>query len=1100
MFNRRAIAAGFFVLMAVMPVMTAQTSRATLSGIVTDPSGARIVTAKIELTNLEQKTVRTAQPNDSGLYRFDAVDPGNYSLRVTADGFSSYEVPLVTLTGAQVASVDVKLQVGPATSVVEVTEEALPLQAETPVHMGAISPVQSTELPVAGRNPVMLALTLPGVSTNRGGPGQDTFVVNGARGRSNNFLLDGTENNDISVAGQAFEITNPDAVQEVVVQTSNYDAEFGRAGGAVINTIIRSGTNEFHGTASTLFEFTRLNALTNQEALNADAVKRGHPLPGTDQWFSGTLGGPIQKNKTFFFVAYQQRRLFSSSTVTRTLVSANGKAKLRSLFPEGTNANVDNYLAGIGPDLANTQFQTEDLGLGRGLLETGTLVRAYRQTLRDHEPIVKIDHQFNERNLLTGRFALEDLSIPGSSTLTFTGFDTGIAARNINAHTAYTRILSATATNEVRVSYNRIRYSFPNDASNPLGETLPAITIAGYSAVGVNSAIPQGRTANNYSLQDTVSIIRGRHAFRFGADLLLQRAVQVAPMAQRGVLNFAGSGDFSAWANFIDNYGGSGGIASRDFGNNTYYPDLFRHAYFFQDRWRTSDSLTLSLGLRYEYFGLPMNSIGTPAYTGLFNIDPKTFTGPYNQPNKVEPDKNNWAPSIGLAWAPSVKDGWLGKLFGDKLSVWRMGYQIGYDSFFNNIASNAAASSPNLISTSFTSSVDTANPRGTQDFSNSVPNVPRATSPIDQQLLMISNLRNPYYQRWSGGIQRTLPRNVVLDISYVGSKGTRLYINEDYNPTVPANYRILPAGLTAKDVPYTLPGRLDNLQGSRQVRTNGGSSSYHSLQVEARRRISKGLLFAGSYTYSKLIDNASEVFSLSGFANSSLAAVPAIFGGQARERAVSAFDRTQRAVFSWVYDLPFYTAQNGLLGHVAGGWRASGIATFESGVPFSVTNGLDADGFAGSGDRPDFNPNGQPGVRAKYSASSPTHYINPDAGNAPIDPATAEFIQLQSCTSAAGCRTGNLGRNTQRSPGIANWDMTFTKSTQIGERFRTELKAEFFNIFNHPQFGYAGQGAFQPTSPAMSSNVQSSLAGRFLNPLYMDGGARVVRLGLKILF
>ncbi|MDX2179966.1 MAG: TonB-dependent receptor [Bryobacteraceae bacterium] len=1081
--------------------VAAQTSLGTVSGLVLDPSGSAVPAATIELTNVQQNTVRTAQSNASGSYRFDAVNPGNYKLKVAQPGFATFETSEFPVAAAQVITLDARLEVSTQASTISVVAETVQLQAEAPVRQASISAIQSTQLPIANRNPALLALTLPGVSTNRGGTGVATFSVNGGRGRSNNFLLDGTENNDISVAGQAFQITNPDAVQEVSIQTSNFDAEFGRAGGAVVNTIIRSGTNDFRGSLGYLIESTRFNAITRQESLNTTVQQRGRPLPGTDQWFSGTLGGPIVKDRTFFFGAYQERRQNSVSSTTLTTLSAPGKQTLRNLFPEGRNQNVDRYLSATQGVDANSQFTNIDLGSGRGVVQAGTFVRGYAQTFRSSQPVVKIDHRFNDRNLLMGRMALDDQVAPVGGTVNFIGLDTGQTNRYQNYLISYTRIFSSTVTNELRLPYNRIKLFFPNDATSPLAQTLPQITIAGLTAVGVASNIPQGRIANNYGIQDTVSIVRGRHSFRVGLDLLEQRAKQAAPFNVRGTLGYAASTGFTGLANFIDDFGGSGGAAGRDFGSPDYYPNLFRQAYFAQDRWRATDSLTLTLGVRYEYFGLPMNSLRTPAYTGLFNVDPRTFTGPFSQPNRVAADKNNWSPTVGLAWSPSYKGGLRGWLMGDRKFVFRAGYQIGYDSFFNNIASNAAASSPNLVATSEPSVVDAANPRGAANHSTRFPSVARALLPTDAQTLMNANLVNPYIQRWSGGFQRTTKGNVLLDISYVASKGTRLYINEDGNPLVPVNFRILPSGVGT--IPYTTQGRYDNLQGSRLVRTNGGSSTYHSFQADARRRFSSGLTFAANYTWAKFIDNGADVFAWGTFASPQQSAIPAIFGGLPNEKALSSLHRAHRATISWVYDLPWMKSQRGFLGRVVGGWQISGIGTFETGVPYTVSNGLDADGFGGNFDRPDYNPNGRPGTRAIVSATSPTGYIDLDNNNAPIAAADAMYIQLPACNVTAnpnGCRTGNLGRNTLVAPGIANWNVNFSKMTNITERVRTELRVETFNLFNHPQLGTPASGAFSPGTPALGSNVGTTLAGRFLNANFMDGGGRVMRFGLRLLF
>lgn len=1087
-----------------------QTSRGTIAGLISDPSGAAVPNAAVELHDNDRNTSRKTQSNEAGLYRFDAVEPGSYHLTVAATGFVRLETRAFGIAAAQVAQLDARLELGEQAVKVEVAADAVALQTESPVRGGSVTPLETTQLPIASRNPVALALNMPGVTSNRGGFGVSTFSVNGARGRSNNFLLDGTENNDISIAGQAFEVTNTDAVQEVNVQTGNFDAEFGRAGGAVVNTIIRSGTNELHGSASYLIESTRFNAITNTQSLSPDIRQRGKPLPGTDQWFSGTLGGPIRKNRTFFFAAYQERRAVSARSLSLVTLSAAGRATLRSLYPQGRNANVDAYLAGTEGAAATAQLSMIPLGAGRPDVEAGTWVRSFPQRKPEHQPIVKVDHRLADRDQLSARFAFHDEVDPTGGPIAFSGFETSLKERYNNMVVTETHVFNPTLTNEFRLPYNRITLDSPLDPANTLGLTLPSINILGLSAVGVDPRAPQGRVANNYGLQDTVNWIKGRHQWRFGVDWTMQRARQLAPFILRGQLFYrnspavGGQPAYSALANYIDDFGGASGSALKDFGVPVYYPDLFRQAYFAQDRWRVKESLTLTLGVRYENFGLPMNSVPTPAYAGLFNVDPSTFTGPYSQPNRVKGDNNNFAPTVGVAWSPSAERGVLGWLIGRKQFVWRMGYQIGYDSFFNNIVSNAAASAPNIISTELLSLSEAGNPRGLDSMSGRIPRNPRPLTPLDSQTLMLADLRNPYYQRWSGGFQRQLGGGTMVDVSYVGSRGVRLYATEDLNPVVPANLRLFAPGVNASSIPAARRApRYDVLQGNRSMRTNGGNSHYHSLQTEVRRRFQGGLMLTGAWTWARFLDNGSEVFNWNTFTAATLSAIPTLFGGQRFEQGPSSFDRTHRAVFSWVYTLPFAKAQQGFAGRLMGGWQIAGVASFESGVPLAIVNGVDADGFGGAIDRPDVNPAGARNVRAVIDARSPTGYINPEAGNAPIRREDAMYVQVPVCDGTAnpnGCRTGNLGRNTFRGPGTNNFNVTFAKTTNLTERFRTELRAETFNLFNHPQFGGSSASAFAPASPAFSSNVAGSLAGRFLNPNLMDGGGRVFRFGLKVLF
>jgi hypothetical protein len=428
---------------------------------------------------------------------------------------------------------------------------------------------------------------------------------------------------------------------------------------------------------------------------------------------------------------------------------------------------------------------------------------------------------------------------------------------------------------------------------------------------------------------------------------------------------------------------------------------------------------------------------------------------------------------------------------------------IGYDSFFNNIASNAASSSPNMVTTNVTSVPDGENPRGAGNLSQRIPNTPRAVLPIDSQNLVVKNLKNPYYQRWSFGIQRELAWGMVMETAYVGSSGTGLYITEDVNPVVPESLRVLPAGYSSVSelqaaVPYTLQPRLDPLQGVRSIRTNRGHSSYHSGQFQLSKRFTKDFGFNAAWTWSKMLDNGSELF---GYVNSNpFAAVPTVFGGQSLEKAVSLYDRPNRFVLSYNYMLPWMRSQTGILGRVLGGWQLSGITTFESGVPLTVWNGADADGLGGAGDRPDLNPGGRAGVRARPDSSSPTGYVNPDVlmngRPVPIDPAEARYIALP----ANSGRTGTAGRNTERTPGIRNTNLNVLRNIHMTERLNLEFRTEFYNVFNHPQYGYRSESPYAPGAGIPASNATGSLSGRFLQYQYLDGGGRAIRYQLTLRF
>ncbi len=1132
------------IILLIGVTVFAQTSRGVVSGTVTDPNGSTVPGAEVTLTNIGTTVSRSVVTNDQGFYRFDAVDLGNYSIRVAASNFGPIVKNNIVVNANQTSSVDAELALGNQEIVIEVTGDAgAQLQTEAAVRGGNISTRQITELPVAG-NPTALALTLPGVVTNRTGVGIGTFSVNGARGRSNNFLIDGTENNDISVAGQGFQITNRDAVQEVSVQTGNYDSEFGRAGGAIVNTITRSGTSDFRGTLAFQYDSSKDDAITSLQSRNPAVLALGRPLFNDEKVYSGTFGGPLflpnfgeggpvlntSRDRNFFFVGYLENRFRSpGGSVTLVVPTAAGRATLQQFA--GTNPRVAEYLnltANTVATVANRPSVSLDpLGSTtqvRGSVAIGEFFRTFSNTTTTKQFQIRTDHRLTDNDQLSFRL-LSDITDSPLSTVNFPGFDSNQANRYYNFLIAETHVFSSSTTNELRLAYNRIKLSFP--LADPTGPAVrqATISLAGLTSVGVPTNIPQGRTADNYQIQDTVTHIFGDHTFRVGVDYLRQISTQLAPADIRGTLTYGGdTTNFSSLANFIDDFGGPGGSVNRVFGDPVYNPTLQRIATFVQDRWKATDDLTLTMGVRYENFGTPFNKLRTPAYTGLFNVDPSTRTGPFSRANQVAKDNNNFSPSVGFAYSPSFEGGIGGFIFGEKKSVIRAGYNIGYDSFFNNIASNAAASSPNQIAINIASTISTANPRGLSGFSNRFPTVaPTSVSAASAQTLIDPNLENPYYQRWSLGFQRELPFSLVMDVSYVGSKGTNLYINEDANPLVRPELRITPPGVTTG-----LTGRYDNLQGARTVRTNGGDSNYHSGQFELRRRFVNNFTVTGSYTFSKLINNADEVFAVGIATAGSVSAIPAVFGGQERERGLSVDDRTHRVAFTYVAESPFFKEQKGVLGRVLGGFQFSGVTTFESGVPFTVFNILDADGIGGGNDRPTYNPNGQRGVRAvplvepqflpgPGNVPNPNYgaiigYVNPEIiirfipcstpgctptpVYSPIDPNTAQFIVNPAYIAGAPrsiVRVGNLGRNTERSPSVYNTNLTLLKRTRISERIFFEARAELFNAFNKPNF---------PSAGTILSSANSLTQGLFLNPdtITTSGGGRVTRYQVKLVF
>ena len=1068
---------------------SAQTSRGTVTGTVTDQNGAVVVGATVTITNTATNQTRTTTTNEAGLYRFDAVDLGVYDIAISATGFKPVSIRAVQVQANRATTFDVQLEVGTTAVVVDVSASTGELlQRSDSVRGGNFTPRQVTSLPTASLNPYDLARLLPGVATPTGGASfgnASQFSVNGQRPRGNNYLIDGTENNDISVTGPATQINNDDAIAEVSVQTGLFSAEFGRAGGGVFNLITKSGTNEFHGTARYLIASQAFNATTNGQRLSGLTK----PPVFTEHIFGATIGGPLYlprfgeggpavisgRDRTFFFFGIQWDRRRSTANFGPFRVPTEaGVARLRQLFPPGTNPRVDLYLNAIGAARGVTTLRNVALGVGptgtgavidRGNIETGLIGVSAGQKSNDRQYVIRLDHSFNERHKLSARY-LDDDSITTPSAMNSPFFTTEFNGISRNLLFTYTWVVNPTITNELRVSpYGKIGFEFPiSPSAPPLAFTLQRIGFSELSGIGINTNIPQFRRANNYLVQDTMTKVYGEHTFRFGVELLWQRARQRPPFNERGSFTFNAGGGYTGFANFIDNFSGPSGAANINFGTPFYRPNLFRHSYFFQDTWKTTPNLTLTLGLRYENFGQPANSaFKYPAFAGF---DPAKFL----VPNRVEVDNNNFGPVVGFAYSPAFETGLLGRLFGRDRSVVRGGYQVSYDTFFNNMLSNIAADSPNNTSATTTAP---SSGRGLPSFyPGALPSTPRTPTPLDSQTSVFNpRIRNPYTQRWSLGLQRQLPLDLVVDLAYVGSAGRKLFVTEDLNPVVNP----------------TTGARLYPNLGIRRYRSSGANSNYHSMRLRVDRRFAQGFQVNTAYTWSKLTDQISEIFA-TGQTASALASVPAFQGGLKLDYGVSDYHRAHRLTVSYIWDLP--GPQRGLLAQVFGGWRITGVTVLQSGAPFTIVNGLDrnGDGITAS-DRPDLgNPRAPRNTRAQVVATSvcATGLRNPDTGQC-VTRNDVYVVQAPAGSGFPGPAT--LGRNTERSKPVENFDMSFFKLFRLTERMRLEYRLEAFNIFNHPQF-----------TGVPPNDVTATQAGSFLNYDLIDGGGRSMRMGLKLIF
>ncbi len=1056
------------LLLILAPICLGQTSKGFVVGTVTDPTGAAIAGATVKVTNKATGVSRETTSQEDGGYRFDAVDPGTYQIDVTAQGFKTATREVV-VAAAQTAEAIFPLEVGNPTEVVTVTAgSTVELQTQDGARVNTLENRQITELPVQGLNPVNLVFTLPGVvdpGPLAGGFVQGTeFSVNGLRARANNQLVDGLDNNDNSITGQFYQPVLRDGYNEVTVLNSNYSAEYGRAGGAVVNVITKSGTNEYHGSVYDVIIPSKLSALSPFEKAGLGLTKKPVTIEN-DYGFS--FGGPILKNKLFFFSTIQWSPFRAGGVTSSPVVpTAEGFAQLRALFPAGTSANLDRYLAAIGDLRGQTGVFTVPLGGGRPAIPFGTATRTSSQPVDDTQYLFRVDWTPNTKDNVGVRYLADNQlfanQVPQFSTLQFPGTEVDTPSLIQNAYINWTRTISPNTTNEFRFGYGRFNVLF-NYRNQDLLNAPPQILFGGSASkvtgIGPDPTFPQGRIFNNYQFQDTVSHTVGNHTLRGGFDIMVQRAKQFVPINTRGTFSFtnsaaAGGVDaFPAFGNFVDNFSGTQGtFASKVFGANVDYPDVINQAYFINDNWRVRPNLTLNLGLRYELYGVAQNAAAFPAFCG--------FDVPLLTRCEVDKDKNNFAPRFSFAYTPKFAR----RIFGEDATVIRGGFAVNYDIYFNNILSNTVASSPNAIG--ITTLGATPGGRGFANATSTLPTVAPPPNPTAAVSTVTTNLHNPKTIVWNFGMQRQLPWGMILDTAYVGSRGIHLFLNEELNPINPATGARIVTG-----------------RGPVQPRTNAGDSIYHSLQARLERGFRSGLLFRFSYTYSKAIDDVnSEVFVTSG-GSSRTSDLLNLFGGRRADRSVASYDVPHAFNATFLYDIPTY-GENKILRGITSGWTMSGIFRIQSGAPETAyLNGYDinGDGVA-TNDRPALNNINAPRNSVAIfndlcDVTSPTGYCTNDFVT-PIALNDARFVV------DPAIRTGIVGRNTLRAPTLSRFDASLTKSFSIPftkwESDKFEIRMDFFNVFNHPIFTW--------DAASVGGNSDGDVFNTFFNQPELNGG------------
>ncbi len=1059
-----------FIVLAAS-TLSAQTFRGTILGTVTDPSGAVVSGARVAVRNTNTGLERTAQTSADGSYSIPELPIGTYSVTVNQSGFQTSVTTDVKVDVATERRVDVALKTGEVSTRVEVSGELLPQVETTSAQIGGTLTADTiTNIPVNGRDYTKLVYLNPGVA---GSPDQisdsagsfGTFSMNGSRGRANNFLLDGTDMNDgyrndpaineAGVFGDPATILPIDAVAELRV-LSNGEAEYGRNSGAIVNIVTKSGTNTWHGSA---LEYWRSGQLGARNYFNFEPNPKNSFL---NNQFGGSFGGALIKDKTFFYLNYEGQRESGAQSGTSCVpdprqIAANGGA---------TNSVTAALLARNPwptPNISVPYDPTDpNLNYDTGCPTGDNLSTATPFKNRVDSMIAKIDHNFNASNLLTGRyyFGDSDQSFPFAQLAggILPGFNTVTPTRVQLISLSYVRVMNSSQVNEARLGWNRFAEGFfPEDQSfNPTSiglntgvgayeGGLPAINVGDFSQIGATNGVPRNRVDANWHFIDNYSWKSGRHDVKFGYEFRRTTIMQVLENTFRGKLSF------DDLTTFLDGSPSDGGQRA---GYTRRHTSENSHGFYVQDSFRWTPRLTVNLGLRWDYFGVVNEK------DGLFYRFDTTAGEEVPAGQLYNKDYNNFAPRLSFAY----------DLTGKGTTVVRGGWGVFYDAFAQDIflghfpwncffcpGPAYAGIGPAAIS-------DLGLTGGTLD-----PNTPvfSGASPSAEFFGADPNLRTPYVQNFNLNIQQAIGGRAVLQVGYVGTKGTKLFrfrdINQPSLATITAcDLGQLPdcptPGIPSYGVPRQFPNALPFYINQEESKAN---SIYHALQTSLRVNAWHGLSSQLNFVWSHSIDDASD--SEDFIPNQ---AQPQNSLNPGAEKGNSSFDLRRRFTWNFAYEFP---KMGGGLAKLKNGWGFDGVVSLQDGQPFHLNYLFEGD-YSGAGqgfDRPDV-------VGPIHYGNLPNNFLDMTAFAAPCtwstlnDPADASE---QNCVPGTR-HFGNLGRNSLRGPAFKEFNFSLFKNTAITEKVNLALRAEFFNILNHPNFS-------SPILPAFAAD-----AG---NPDYLTG-------------
>lgn len=1087
---------GFFALLLAMlsifpAAASAQQETATVTGEVRDASGAVVPRATITITNVETNISIRSETNDQGVYIAPSLKPGQYSITVEKPGFKKALRSGVTLQVNQVARVDIALQVGELSTVVEIVEAAALLETETSSRGSVIDQKKIVDLPLNGRDYNQLALLSPGVLPGTPRLASVNFKgvlnVNGNRTFNNVFLLDGVDNISYSNSfrGENVQLVQPsiEALQEFKIQTNAYSAEFGRSSGAVVNATIKSGTNSIRGA---VYEFLR-NDVLDANNFFSNALGAPKPVRKRNQ-FGAAVGGPIIKNRTFWFADYEGLREREGVPRVRQVPTAAEKAGLFS------TAVVDPFATGRPAFSQNAAGQwvipqnrwdpvgaaivklIPDPNVAGTTIYASTPVTSTRQDQFD----VRADHQFADNVTFFGRYSFVDTNtfrpapLPGLAEGSFNDAFGSNLNRSQGLAFGLTWTFSPSLVGDFRFGFARGNYftnppNFGVDGAAAVGLKnvpsdpaivggVPKVQIQGFDAVGRHTSTPQFQTPRSWNPRASISWTRGAHFVKFGGEFLHVQTKINDLNATIGRISFDNRFTNRAVGDLLL------GLATRldltsftvmDQGQNMQF-------YFIQDDYKITSKLTLNLGLRYEYATPPMEKKNRFA-----NFDPVTGKDVFAKDGGVferaliHPDRNNFAPRFGFAYSPTsrlVMRGAYGVFFTHTVRQGREGL-LGFNPPFlvdNTLQTGVTGAA--AVATAAVFRLQNGYPAGLLDPTTLSPTIMRRGQDADQ--------RTPYIQQYNFGIQYELMKDLLLDVAYVGNKGTKLNGFRNLNQR---------AVITNANGSQSAGARPYPTFGDIQWMENRVGASYNSLQARLEKRFSNGLTGLISYTWGKALTGSPDHISTSGGGagiDTGTFRSPQDGNNVRADRGLAEFDVKHRFVASYVWELPFGKGRRHgndwgtALDLLLGGWQVTGIHALQSGLGLTAT--LGGSSVLNIGSERQARPNLVGNPVLPESERTLTRWFNTSA--------FAVFNPPQAF--------GSAGVGVMRGPGSVNFDFTFAKNFNLTERRYFQFRTELFNAFNRANFG--------------PPDIRRDNSG--FGQILSAANARIIQFGLKFYF